>query len=347
LLKRAGRVKDLLPRYLRAAVREHSGAESTAGYRFITGLQHRALNNPAEAVKAFNSVRAGGGGGSVGVDWAQLAVVEMLKIYLSPDGDSLWKLESIVPPDMLAVAAKLIEGASPAVSSTSQWEVLRCQTLIASRNAGKCDEAISRLALLLEADPNYIPAIYALSIAFMVTSQAPKARNQLKRLLKLPTAGAGEWAEESVGAWLMLSDIYAESGKPDQATEAIQRALQLDASAGRAWEYLGTLAEKELRYADAADAYERAWMCEGEASAPVGYKLAFNYLKAGEQSRERESRLFTERKSNLPPPSLAGRSTSAIDVAKKVLKDFPEYKKIKSDVIDKARALVRTEVAMV
>ena len=51
-----------------------------------------------------------------------------------------------------------------------------------------------------------------------------------------------------------LPCLPSESGKPDQATESVQRALTLDASAGRAWEYLGGLAEKELRYAGAAAA---------------------------------------------------------------------------------------------
>ena len=37
-----------------------------------------------------------------------------------------------------------------------------------------------------------------------------------------------------------------------------------------------------MHTADAAEYYEKAWECEGESSAPIGYKLAFNYLKAGE-----------------------------------------------------------------
>ena len=38
--------------------------------------------------------------------------------------------------------------------------------------------------------------------------------------------------------------------------------------------------EREQSYADAADAYERAWHFSSEASASVGFKLGFNYLKA-------------------------------------------------------------------
>ena len=49
--------------------------------------------------------------------------------------------------------------------------------LIASRGAEAVDEAISRLAGVLEADPESIPALAALNVAFIVSGQAPKARN--------------------------------------------------------------------------------------------------------------------------------------------------------------------------
>ena len=66
--------------------------------------------------------------------------------------------------------------------------------------------------------------------------------------------------------------------------------------------------------ADAAEHYERAWKFEGEMSATIGYKLTFNYLKAG-------------------------RATAAIDVAKKVLAAYPQYPM--EELLRQARALVR------
>jgi hypothetical protein len=48
---------------------------------------------------------------------------------------------------------------------------------------------------------------------------------------------------------------------------------------------------------------------------------------------------FTRIPSFLPYPP--GRATAAIDVGKKVLAAFPEYPKIKEEVINKARSLLR------
>jgi len=53
-----------------------------------------------------------------------------------------------------------------------------------------------------------------------------------------------------------------------------------------------------------------------ESSASVGFKLAFNYLKAK-------------------------RYVEAIDVCHKVLQKYPTYPKIRKDILDKARAALR------
>jgi len=84
----------------------------------------------------------------------------------------------------------------------------------------------------------------------------------------------------------------------------------------QAWEYLGVVKEKEMSYVNAASHYESAWTYAHEASATVGYRLSFNYLKA---------KKYVE----------------AIDVCHKVLKHFPDYPKIRTDVMEKAREALR------
>lgn len=67
---------------------------------------------------------------------------------------------------------------------------------------------------------------------------------------------------------------------------------------------------------DAAEHYENAWKHEQQSSPAIGYKLAFNYLKAS-------------------------RFADAVDVCHKVLKSHPTYPKMKQDILDKARANIR------
>ncbi|KAG8559764.1 hypothetical protein GDO81_017447 [Engystomops pustulosus] len=48
----------------------------------------------------------------------------------------------------------------------------------------------------------------------------------------------------------------------------------------KAYEYTGYIMEKEQAYKDAASNYELAWKYGNQTNPTVGYKLAFNYLKA-------------------------------------------------------------------
>ena len=144
--------------------------------------------------------------------------------------------------------------------------------------------------------------------------QAPKARKHLKRIAKMTFAA--DMVDDFERGWLMLSDVYIAGGKYDLAEELCWRCLASNKSCAKAWEFLGVVKEREMSYKDAASHYENAWKHEHEASAAVGYKLSFNYLKAKKY-------------------------VDAIDVCHKVLQQFPDYPKIRKDVLEKARQALK------
>ena len=43
---------------------------------------------------------------------------------------------------------------------------------------------------------------------------------------------------------------------------------------------MGLIREKEQAYADASDFYEKAFELTSRKSAAIGYRLAYNYMKA-------------------------------------------------------------------
>ena len=96
-----------------------------------------------------------------------------------------------------------------------------------------------------------------------------------------------------------------------------KKTLVQNKSCSQAWEILGLIFEKESNYEMAADAYQKAWVLEFEASAPVGFKLAFSYLKC---------KKFIE----------------AIDVCEAVLRQYPDYPRISEEILSKALQSVRT-----
>lgn len=79
----------------------------------------------------------------------------------------------------------------------------------------------------------------------------------------------------------------------------------------------GYIMEKEASYIDAADFYYKAWKMTNETNCSMGYKLAFNYLKA---------KKYTE----------------SIDVCHKILTIDPGYPKIGKEILEKARFNLKT-----
>merc|ERR1719158_2385326 len=115
----------------------------------------------------------------------------------------------------------------------------------------------------------------------IIQKQVTKARNQLKRIADLAKKGYNpDFMDDFERAWLLLAEIYIQSSKYDLASSLCHLAKDHNRSCGKAWEQLGLIYEKEQAYKDAAAHYEKAWDFCDEASPSVGYRLAFNYLKA-------------------------------------------------------------------
>mmetsp|Transcript_5257 Transcript_5257/g.16324 ORF Transcript_5257/g.16324 Transcript_5257/m.16324 type:complete len:175 (+) Transcript_5257:734-1258(+) len=167
---------------------------------------------------------------------------------------------------------------------------------------------------ILEKEKDYLPALLGMSIAFMLEQSTTKARNALKRIAKMPYSH--ELADEFEHGYLLLAEIYIEKSKFDLSEDLCSRCLKYNLSCGKAWETMGVIREKEASYKDAADMYEKAWLLEHRASASIGFKLAFNYLKAK-------------------------RYVEAIGICNRILSLYPDYPRIRTDILEKAVIALR------
>lgn len=129
-----------------------------------------------------------------------------------------------------------------------------------------------------------------------------------------------EWRRKDANVlekcWILLADLYITAGKSDLASELLKKVTEVDQRSVRAWEYLGYINEREQKYAVAAEQYERCWRLGGCMDAAIGFKLGFSYMKAK-------------------------RFMDAIDVANCVLTKFPDYPKIKTEILDRSRFALR------
>ncbi|KAI9346469.1 hypothetical protein BDR26DRAFT_855632 [Obelidium mucronatum] len=291
----------------------------SAGYHFCKGLQYRYTNSPNEALKEFNYARRDS-------EWGQESLYNMIEIFLNPDNETMGGdvLEAAADSsgsgdqsdaDILALltADKLLKEL-PQNPKSIRTQILECHAWMATKQKSEIERALGHLTQILQDEPDHVPSLLGIAIAYMLLKQPPRARNQLKRIVKMEWSI--QYADDFERAWLLLADIHIQGGKYDLATDLLKRCLAQNKSCSKAFEYLGYIMEKEASYKDAAESYISAWKLERESNAAIGFKLAFNYLKA---------KKFVE----------------AIEICHKVLKMYPDYPKIRKEILEKARTSIR------
>ncbi|XP_044274364.1 tetratricopeptide repeat protein 21B [Varanus komodoensis] len=322
LLRRAGKLEEV-PRFLAMAEKHSPRTKLDPGFHYCKGLYLWYTGEPNDALRHFNKARKDN-------DWGQNAVYNMIEICLNPDNETVGgeafehldadtdssteKQESV----QLAVrtAEKLLKELKPQTAQGQvQLRIMENYCLVATKQKSNVERALNAFTEIVVNEKDHVPALLGMATAYMILKQTPRARNQLKRISKMNWNSID--AEEFEKSWLLLADIYIQSSKYDMAGELLKRCLRHNRSCCKAYEYMGYIMEKEQAYKDAAANYEMAWKYGNQTNPAIGFKLAFNYLKAK-------------------------RHIDAINVCHKVLEAHPNYPKIRKEILDKARASIRT-----
>eukprot|EP00794_Sanderia_malayensis_P003381 gene3381-3871_t len=319
LMRRAGQLSDC-SKFIEQAGKANARSSVDPGFNYCRGLYEWLQNNATAALKYFNLARKD-------TSWGEKALYSMIEICLNPDSEIVGAETFENMDDMssaterqdseqmaLKTAEKLLKEVKPK-NNPLKHKVLTNYLLMAAKNKAMTEKSLSSFMELASNEKDNVPSLLGMATAYMMLKQTPRARNQLKRVAKI--AWNSEDANEFEKSWLLLADIYIQSGKYDLAQDLLKRCLQYNKSCSKAWEYMGFIMEKEQSYKDAAFNYENAWKNSNESNPAIGYRLAFNYLKAK-------------------------RFVDAIDVCHKVLDKHPNYPKIKKDILDKARNGIRT-----
>lgn len=319
LLRRAGNLEEC-DKFLEQAERSPR-ADRDAGLNYCKGMSEWYKNNPTQALKCFNLARKDS-------EWGERATYNMIEICLNPDNETLGgETFEGVDADLsnqaekydsqlaaVRTAEKLLKEVKPK-GTALRYRVLETYALMANKNKSNIEKALSQFMEIVTTERDHIPSLLGMATAYMYLKQTPRARNQLKRIAKMNWTM--EEAEEFERSWLLLADVYIQSGKYDMAGDLLKKCLEHNKSCCKAWEYMGFIMEKEQAYKDAAKNYENAWKFGNQNNPGIGFKLAFNYLKAK-------------------------RFVDAIDVCHKVLAQHPKYPRIRKEILEKARCSIRT-----
>uniref|UniRef100_A0A7M4E7J4 Tetratricopeptide repeat domain 21A n=1 Tax=Crocodylus porosus TaxID=8502 RepID=A0A7M4E7J4_CROPO len=317
LLRRSGKL-DKTTFFFEMARKHSTRIPLEPGYNYCEGLYCWHMGQPNQALKYFNKARKDS-------EWGQRAISSMIQICLNPDNEILGgdvfeglneensnlKEKREAQQHGVCTAEKLLKEFYPrSQDDQNQLKMLQNYCLMTTKDKNNVEKALSAFIEMAQNERESVQAILAMAQAYMILKQTPKARTQLKRLAKANWTVSD--AEELEKSWILLSDIYCNSGKYDLAMEQLKRCLQYNKSCSKAYEYMGFIMEKEQAYKDAAANYKLAWKYSNQANPAIGFKLAFNYLK---------DKRFVE----------------AIEVCHDVLKVCPSYPKIREEILEKAQ----------
>ena len=141
-----------------------------------------------------------------------------------------------------------------------------------------------------------------------------QSRNTLKQIAKIPYNLQLNNKFET--CYLLLAKSYILREKFDLAQDLCKRCIVLNKSYSQAWETIGDIMEKEQDYVSACECYEKCWNLKQKWNASIGYKLASSYMKLDRQ-------------------------VDAICVCEKVLIEYPEFTKMKDDILDQCILTLR------
>uniref|UniRef100_A0A8D2HGL1 Tetratricopeptide repeat domain 21A n=1 Tax=Urocitellus parryii TaxID=9999 RepID=A0A8D2HGL1_UROPR len=320
LLRRSGKLEEA-PAFFESSKRISSRVPLEPGFNYCKGIYSWHVGQPNEALKFLNKARKDS-------TWGPYATYYMVQICLNPDNElvggeafenPMTESNSTNRKELeqhgVRTAEKLLREFYPhSAFDQTQLKLLQSLCLMATREKANVEVALDAFIEMAQAEKDNTPALLAMSQAYMLLKQIPKARTQLKRLAKVAWSLAE--AEDLEKSWLLLADIYCQGGKYDLASELLRRCIQYNKSCCKAYEYMGFIMEKEQSYKDAATNYELAWKYSHHANPTIGFKLAFNYLK---------DKKFVE----------------AIEVCHSVLMEHPNYPKIREEILGKAQGSLR------
>ena len=312
LLRRSGKLDEAVA-YITAAEENDRRSGAHPGLHYCKGLYARYTNDIGKAIVEFNLARKD-------VDYGPDALVNMVELYLNPNQDGAWEEKDAGPLDEqgsvnVAAAGTLLKELQGKVRDPLRFKILENYWLLASRSKSNIDNAMQSFISILDKDQDYLPAVLGMATGFMVEKNQHKAHNLLKRVAKMEQHLHD--GDDYCRANLLLAKIYVDKVLYDQAQDLCKRCLAQNKSSSQAWEIMGLILEKEGNYDQASECYEKAWNLEFQQSPPVGFKLAFSYLK---------SKKYVE----------------GIDICEKVLSQFPDYPKIKDEILKKCQMSLRS-----
>lgn len=259
LCARAGQLATI-PEYLEKCDK-HLG-----GYLFCFGLYEYYMGNPQKAIEHFYSCRND-------PDWGLNAHMYCFHIKANPSQKFVWC------EDKPLALQKDLQGAEKALrtfrNSGIDTQMMEA-TLLLSRNTQESVTEALEIYKGMKSDASDV--IIGMCRCYIRLGQQQQATRYLNQIIHdKPVASE---ITSFVEAFLMMTYISIKDNILDDAEQYVNKAVTLDKSCRKAWEMMAQIYEKKKLYDEAAAALSTAWELTSKTDCYIGYKLAYNYMKA-------------------------------------------------------------------
>ncbi|CAD8066862.1 unnamed protein product [Paramecium sonneborni] len=281
--------------------------QNEPGLCFCRGLYYKYKNLPKEALIQFNYAKKH-------QQYAEDSLTYMIDLYLNPDQDLYYSITDEQPKPVAVENLKACDQLLKELQnrgSMSRYLVMQAQVLQLSGNPKSIEMANGILGQLLKSNREWSPAMLSLAINKFLSKKQTEGKTILKLLWAKQADNSGWERDELERAWLLHADAFISIQKYDQAEEILRKCLKQNKCCAKAEELMGLIKEKEQSYIDASNSYEKAFKLTNQRNPIMGYRLAFNYLKAK-------------------------RFVDAINICKLILKINPAFPKLQSEILNKA-----------
>lgn len=272
---------DKVPEYFSKCDKEEPG------FKFCNGLYNFYIGEPMKAIECFHSIRND-------PDWGINAQLYSFHIYANPQRRFVWcETKAIATQNEIDAAEKILRKLE---MNGVDIEPLRA-TLLLSRNTQ--DSVKEALEIYNRNESDDIATIIGRCRCYMCLDQQNNVTRNLNAIIhEEPNVAA---IASYVEAYLMMTQISLKSGAIDEAENYIQQATDLDKSCVKAWEMTASIFEKKKDNIGASEALYSAWELTSKNDCNIGYRLAFNLMKAQNPVEAiKVARVILEKHSNFP-----------------------------------------------
>ncbi|EAY13986.1 TPR Domain containing protein [Trichomonas vaginalis G3] len=272
------------------------------GFKFCNGLYNFYIGEPMKAIECFHEIRND-------PEWGVNAQLYSFHIYANPQRRFVWcETKPIATHNEIEAANKILRKLD---MNDVDTDPLRATLLLSQNTQDSIKEA---LEIYNKNNSDDIATIIGRCRCYMCLDQQNNVTRNLNSIIHSePNISA---IASYVEAFLMMTQISLKSGAIDEAENYIQQATDLDKSCVKAWEMTATIFEKKKDNIGASEALYSAWELTSKNDCSIGYRLAFNLMKAQNP-------------------------VEAIKVARVILGKHPNFPKIKEQILIPCCAQIR------